>query len=156
MEKRALPKTEEMKKRTSLRQSRPTPRPRILIACGDGDLCLGLAVLLCDITPHIDIVRTKDELEERSHTEHYDLIITRFVSLLVGTRSLPRRLRHEGLSPRFFALAPLGNSDSDVELSLRILEGGTTQLFSLPVSAARLHKKAEDELEMQNSKLDLR
>lgn len=145
-----------MKKKTPPRQSRPTPPPRILIACGDGELCLGLAVLLCDLTPHIDIVRTKEQLEERSHTEHYDLIITRFVSLLVGTRSLPRRLRHEGLSPRFFALAPLGNSDSDVELSLRILEGGTAQLFSLPVSAARLHKKAEEELEIQNSKLDLR
>ena len=107
---------------------------------------MGLAVLLCDITPHIDIVRTKDELEARSHTERYDLILTRFVSLLVGSRSLPRRLRSEGLSPRFFALAPLGNSDSDVELSVRILEGGTAQLFSLPVSAARLHKKVSEEL----------
>ena len=111
---------------------------------------MGLAVLLCDLTPHIDIVRTKEQLEERSHAEHYDLIITRVVSLLVGTRSLPRRLRHEGLSPRFFALAPLGGSDSDVELSLRILEGGTAQLFSLPVSAARLHKKVSEELKVQS------
>ena len=139
-----------MKKRTPLRQSRPTPRPRILIACSDGELCLGLAVLLCDITPHIDIVRTKDELEERSHTERYDLILTRFVSLLVGSRSLPHRLRREGLSPRFFALAPLGQSDHDTELSIRILEGGTAQLFSLPVSAARLHKKVSDELSAQS------
>lgn len=145
-------------KRTSSRQQHTShtkhntsaPHPRILIACSDGRLCLGLAVLLSDITPNIDIVRSAEALELRVHQDPFDLIITRFVSLLVGSRSLPHRLTSEGRSTTFFALVPLGDSDHDTLLTLRLLEGGTSQVLSLPLSAERLHRKTCEEFKIHN------
>ncbi len=138
-----------MKKRTPSRPSKsqvarknsPTPPLRILIACGDGGLSLSLAVVLADLCRNIEVVHTAEQLEERVHQEHYDLVVTRFVSLLVGSRSLPHRLRHEGLSVRFFALLPPLDDERGEQLCVRLLEGGVAQVLSLPLSAARLYRK---------------
>lgn len=123
------------------RNTPTSPAPRILIACGDGGLSLSLAVVLADLCRDIEVVHTAEQLEERVHQSEFDLVVTRFVSLLVGSRSLPHRLHHKGLSVRFFALLPPLDDVLGEQLCVRLLEGGVAQVLSLPLSAARLHRK---------------
>lgn len=142
MKKRTPPRTSHRSVAPGNRHS--TRPPRILIACGDGRLNLSLAVSLADICPNIEVVSTAEQLEERVRQGHYDLVVTRFVSLLVGSRSLPHRLRGEGVSVSFFALLPPLDDEVGGQLCVRLLEGGVAQVLSLPLSTARLHRKAEE------------
>lgn len=122
------------------RRAATPAQPRILIACGEAELSLWLAVLLGSITPHIDIVNSPERLRTALDNSCYDLVITRFVAMLLGDGVLRCGVKSEVVGAPIFVLAYL-DDELGVEITLRLLEAGVAQVITLPVVAERLYNK---------------
>ena len=128
------------------------PKPYILLADDDSGTLLQLATLLSDTRAEVALAHTPEEFQRLATTTPYSLIITTFCWSLVGSPSLPEKMRSEGLNSPIIALLREPDEALAEKLTVALLYGGTREVLALPVGARRLHRKVTQILSTQREK----
>ena len=128
------------------------PKPHILLAADNGELLLQLATLLSDTRAEIALAHSPEALCNLAISTPYDLIITTFGWSLLGPNPLVGKLRSEGYNTPIFVLLDEEDEVLAGNLTMALLYGGVKQVFSLPVSGRRLHRKVHQLLSSDREK----
>ncbi len=115
---------------------------KILLASDNSVFLQVLYRSFSDLGALIDTALTDDELMRKSLGEHYDVIITEFVSPFLNGDDLARALRRRRSKPTVFLASRIGRE----EMLVSVFESGVDQYLSMPLSASRLKRKVRDEL----------
>lgn len=116
---------------------------RIIIACGEPSLGRILTHTLTSLGAEVECVPSHKQLLGRMSRGDYDLIVTRFVAPLLGSRHTVTLLRGPHSARRILYVVADNLSAKE---SLALLERGVAQIFTLPISTTRLGRKISLEL----------